>query len=90
MVNHALCAALTELLQEFIAKVVELESMLRMGTMTIAKLWYNIQPSLDTLSWLRRVLSQVPTILVMQQASALVMIEWLDKVTRENILMPKF
>eukprot|EP00971_Amphidinium_carterae_P131434 2603373-Amphidinium_carterae.1 len=59
MVNHALCAALADLMQEFTVKVGELETMLRAGTLTIAKLWYYIQPSLDTLSVLEKVVSQV-------------------------------
>lgn len=58
-VNHALCAAMRELLKEFTTKVGQLETALRTGGFSIAKLWYHIQPSMDTLALLHRVASHV-------------------------------
>eukprot|EP00928_Gymnodinium_smaydae_P021740 TRINITY_DN18517_c0_g2_i1.p1 TRINITY_DN18517_c0_g2~~TRINITY_DN18517_c0_g2_i1.p1 ORF type:complete len:939 (-),score=233.35 TRINITY_DN18517_c0_g2_i1:43-2643(-) len=58
-VNHALCAAISELLREFSVKVGQLESTLRVGDLSIAKLWYHVQPSLDTMVVLHRVTSHV-------------------------------
>jgi len=58
-VNHALCAAIRELLREFSIKVGQLETALRMGNLTIAKLWYHVQPSMDTLALLHRVAAHV-------------------------------
>eukprot|EP00811_Abedinium_folium_P012611 NODE_216_length_3372_cov_10.598151.p1 GENE.NODE_216_length_3372_cov_10.598151~~NODE_216_length_3372_cov_10.598151.p1 ORF type:complete len:975 (+),score=322.43 NODE_216_length_3372_cov_10.598151:133-3057(+) len=59
MVNHALCAAMRNLLAEFSVGVGQLESALVSGELTIAKLWYHIQPSMDTLALLHRVASHV-------------------------------
>lgn len=58
-VNHALCAAMRELLKEFATKVGQLETALRSGGFSIAKLWYHIQPSMDTFALLHRVASHV-------------------------------
>jgi len=58
-VNQALCAAIRELLREFSVKVGQLETALRLGNLTIAKLWYHIQPSMATLALLHRVASHV-------------------------------
>eukprot|EP00927_Polykrikos_kofoidii_P060950 TRINITY_DN55848_c0_g1_i1.p1 TRINITY_DN55848_c0_g1~~TRINITY_DN55848_c0_g1_i1.p1 ORF type:complete len:1101 (-),score=203.50 TRINITY_DN55848_c0_g1_i1:114-3392(-) len=58
-VNHALCAAVRDLLKEFSVKVGQLESSLRAGTLSIAKLWYHVQPSMDTMALLHRVTSHV-------------------------------
>jgi len=58
-VNHALCSAIKELLKEFSVKVGQLETALRSGNLTIAKMWYHIQPSMDTFALLARVASGV-------------------------------
>eukprot|EP00930_Biecheleria_cincta_P084725 TRINITY_DN74174_c0_g1_i1.p1 TRINITY_DN74174_c0_g1~~TRINITY_DN74174_c0_g1_i1.p1 ORF type:complete len:871 (+),score=154.33 TRINITY_DN74174_c0_g1_i1:94-2613(+) len=58
-VNHALCAALRDLLTEFTAKVSRLEQQLRVGELNLAKLWYQAQPSMDTFSLLHRVTAHV-------------------------------
>eukprot|EP00931_Biecheleriopsis_adriatica_P075070 TRINITY_DN49018_c0_g1_i1.p1 TRINITY_DN49018_c0_g1~~TRINITY_DN49018_c0_g1_i1.p1 ORF type:complete len:979 (+),score=204.75 TRINITY_DN49018_c0_g1_i1:69-3005(+) len=58
-VNHALCAALNDLLREFASKVGRLEQALRAGELSLAKLWYHAQPSIDTFALLHRVAAHV-------------------------------
>lgn len=58
-VNQALCAAIRELLREFSVKVGQLETALRLGNLTLAKLWYHVQPSMATFAVLHRVATHV-------------------------------
>eukprot|EP00929_Paragymnodinium_shiwhaense_P097537 TRINITY_DN59193_c0_g1_i1.p1 TRINITY_DN59193_c0_g1~~TRINITY_DN59193_c0_g1_i1.p1 ORF type:complete len:1038 (-),score=126.78 TRINITY_DN59193_c0_g1_i1:350-3463(-) len=58
-VNHALSSAIRELLKEFSIKVGQLETSLRAGNLSIAKLWYYVQPSIDTMAVLHQVVNHV-------------------------------
>jgi len=58
-VNHALCAAMRDLLREFAIKITQFEHSLRAGALTIARLWCQLQPSIDTFTVLHRVASRV-------------------------------
>jgi len=51
--------ALRDLLQEFSIKLGQLESALWSGNLTIAKLWYHLQPSMDTFAVLHRIVARV-------------------------------
>ena len=49
LVNHALCAAVRDLVHEFTVLVTQLEAQFRLGQLTIQKLWFYVQPSLKSL-----------------------------------------
>ncbi|CAE7636837.1 TUBGCP2 [Symbiodinium pilosum] len=58
-VNHALCAALRDLLREFASKVAHWETSFRAGELSLAGLWYQSQASMDTFALLHRVTAHV-------------------------------
>ncbi|KAF9579118.1 hypothetical protein BGW38_004767, partial [Lunasporangiospora selenospora] len=50
-VNHALCAAIKGLIKEYLILIAQLETQFRtVSDFTLQKLWYHIQPTLQTLS----------------------------------------
>lgn len=58
-VNHALCAALRDLLKEFASKVARWEAAFRAGELSLAELWYQSQASMDTFALLHRITAHV-------------------------------
>lgn len=57
LVNHALCAAVRVLLKEYLVLVAQLEHQFRRGRLTLQRLWFYVQPSLQTMERLWRVTS---------------------------------
>ena len=55
MVNQALCAAMRDLVKEFLVTVAQLEHQLRINQLTLQKLWYYVQPCMKTLETLSRI-----------------------------------
>ena len=49
MVSQALCAAIRELLKEYIVLVAQLETQFLERTLSLKRLWFFVQPSLATL-----------------------------------------
>ena len=49
LVNHALCAALREVLREYLILVAQLEHQMLLGHLSLQKLWFFVQPAMQTL-----------------------------------------
>jgi len=49
LVNHALCAALREVLREYLILVAQLEHQMSLGHLSLQKLWFFVQPAMQTL-----------------------------------------
>ncbi|XP_060602983.1 gamma-tubulin complex component 2-like [Ruditapes philippinarum] len=49
LVNHALSSAMRTLVKDYMVLVAQLEQQLRLGTLSLQKLWFYIQPSMKTL-----------------------------------------
>jgi gamma-tubulin complex component 2 len=58
-VNHALSAAMTALIKEYLVFVAQLESTYRKGNFTLNKLWFFIQPTLHTMEILANIASTI-------------------------------
>ncbi|KAK9708709.1 gamma tubulin complex Spc97/GCP2 subunit Alp4, variant 3 [Basidiobolus ranarum] len=59
-VNHALCAAIRELLKEYTMLVVQLEQKFReTPEFTLHKLWYHISPTLETMRSLHKLIMAI-------------------------------
>jgi gamma-tubulin complex component 2 len=58
-VNHALSAAMTALIKDYMVFVAQLESAYRKGNFTLNKLWFFIQPTLHTMEILANVASTI-------------------------------
>ena len=52
LVNHALCAAMRELLREYLILVAQLEYQQSLSQLSLQKLWFYVQPALQTLKTL--------------------------------------
>lgn len=49
LINHALCAAVRELLREYLILVAQLEHQLSLSQLSLQKLWFFVQPAMQTL-----------------------------------------
>jgi gamma-tubulin complex component 2 len=58
-VSHALSAAMTDLIKDYMVFVAQLESASRRGNFTLHKLWFFIQPTLHTMQILANIASTV-------------------------------
>jgi gamma-tubulin complex component 2 len=58
-VNHALTAAMTALVKDYMVLVAQLESANRKGNFTLHKLWFFIQPTLHTMEILANIASTI-------------------------------
>jgi gamma-tubulin complex component 2 len=56
MVNHALCAAIKALVREYLVVIAQLERQFRIGTLTMLRAWFYIQPSMHVMEKLARIL----------------------------------
>ncbi|KAJ5077069.1 gamma-tubulin complex component 2 [Anaeramoeba ignava] len=56
LTNHAFCAAINQLLQDYHSLVTTFEYQQRTGQLTLQKLWYLLQPSIKTFATLSRLI----------------------------------
>ena len=61
LVNHALCAAVRELLREYLILVAQLEYQMSLAQLSLQKLWYYVQPALQTLKALHGLVVDIET-----------------------------
>ncbi|XP_046359513.1 gamma-tubulin complex component 2-like [Haliotis cracherodii] len=59
LVNHALSAAMRTLIKDYMVLVAQLEHQYRLGTLSLQKLWFYIQPTLRTLEILASVSNSI-------------------------------
>lgn len=59
LVNHALSSAMRTLVKDYMVLVAQLEHQLRVGSLSLQKLWFYIQPSLKTLDIMASVANSV-------------------------------
>jgi gamma-tubulin complex component 2 len=58
-VNHAFCAAVREMLKEYLILVAQLEHQYLKGALTLQRLWFYVQPSLQTMERLHHITSMI-------------------------------
>lgn len=58
LVNHALCAAVKELLKEYLVMIAQLERQFLLSTLTLLRAWFYIQPSLRMMECLSKLLQR--------------------------------
>ncbi|XP_014667456.1 PREDICTED: gamma-tubulin complex component 2-like [Priapulus caudatus] len=49
MVNHALCAAMREVIKNYFVNICQLEHQLKLGDLTLHKLWFFVQPASEVM-----------------------------------------
>lgn len=59
LVNHALSSAMRTLVKDYMVLVAQLEQQLRLGSLSLQKLWFYIQPSMRTLEILSVIANSV-------------------------------
>eukprot|EP00002_Diphylleia_rotans_P031886 TRINITY_DN6645_c0_g2_i1.p1 TRINITY_DN6645_c0_g2~~TRINITY_DN6645_c0_g2_i1.p1 ORF type:complete len:501 (-),score=90.25 TRINITY_DN6645_c0_g2_i1:148-1650(-) len=59
LVNHALCAAIRSMLQDYYIFIAQLETQFRAGKLNIQRLWYYTQPCLGTLGVVDRIIEDI-------------------------------
>jgi gamma-tubulin complex component 2 len=59
LVNHALCAAVRELLREYLILVAQLEHQLSLSQLSLQKLWFFVQPAMQTLKALHTLVTDI-------------------------------
>lgn len=59
LVNHALSSAMRTLIKDYMVLVAQLEQQLRVGSLSLQKLWFYIQPSIRTLDIMASVANSI-------------------------------
>lgn len=61
LVNHALCAAMRELMREYLILIAQLEHQLTLSLLSLQKLWFFVQPAMQTLKALHNLVLDIET-----------------------------
>jgi gamma-tubulin complex component 2 len=61
LVNHALCGAVRELLREYLILIAQLEHQLALSQLSLQKLWFYVQPAIQTLKALNKLVIDIET-----------------------------
>jgi gamma-tubulin complex component 2 len=61
LVNHALCGAVRELLREYLILIAQLEHQLALSQLSLQKLWFYVQPAMQTLKALNKLVIDIET-----------------------------
>lgn len=61
LVNHALCSALREVLREYLILVAQLEHQMSLWQLSLQKLWFFVQPAMQTLKALYNLVLDIET-----------------------------